>query len=265
MGARQLFNSGFEARASVGKSFRTPTFEEMYIEMIFSGHNYIGNESLLPETSTSYEASVKKSTYFSNSGVLINNLIVSYMDVKDRIDMARVGLDATSNPIHQFINISKYNMWNVSSSNQFRTQNLNVNMGVALIGISQLIENGIYRTNDNYLYSLNFNSSVSYTVRKWNTTVSAYFKYTGKQQQWVEGQSNYVISEIEPYSLLDASIRRTFFTGRLETTIGARNLFDIKNINQTRMNEGGGHAPSSQLLLAYGTSYFVKLMYNLNF
>jgi outer membrane receptor for ferrienterochelin and colicins len=51
----------------------------------------------------------------------------------------------------------------------------------------------------------------------------------------------------------------------LEITLGARNLLNITDINQTRMNEGAGHAVSSQILLAYGTSYFLKLTYNLEF
>jgi len=265
LGARQLFSNGYEARASVGKSFRTPNFEELYSEMVFSGHNYIGNENLIPETSLSYEASVKKNTYFSTGEMLTNNLIISYMDIKDRIDMALVGLDSRGAQINQYINISKYNMWNVSTTNQFRVDNLNVSFGVALVGISQLIENGEFKTEDEYLYSLNLNSSVSYTFPKWNTTFSAYYKYTGKQQQYQVGQTGYVLSEIEPFSLLDVSVRKTFLSNRLEATVGARNLFDIKNLNQTRMNEGGGHAAPTQLLQAYGTSYFLKLSYNLNF
>jgi len=263
-GARQLFNKGYEARASIGRSFRTPTFEEMYIEMIFSGHNYIGNEDLIPETSTSYEASAKKNTHFSGGGMLINNLTISYLDVKDRINQARVGL-LDNNPVYQFINISNYNNWNIALSNQFNIQNLTAGLGISLTGISQLIENGTYKSDDTYMYTLNVNTNISYTYPKWKTTLSAYYKYTGKQQEWVEGQDSYVISDIDPYSLLDASLRKTFFNDRFEASIGARNILNVKNINQTRMNEGAGHSVSSQLLLAYGTSYFIKLAYNLNF
>lgn len=265
LGARQLFSKGFEARASIGKSFRTPTFEELYSEMVFSGHNYLGNENLIPETSVSYEASVKKNSYFDSGAMLTNNLIVSYMDIKDRIDMALVGLDAGGAQINQFINISKYNMWNLSSTNQLRISNFNASFGVALVGISQLIENGQFRTDDDYLYSLNLNSSVSYLYSKWNTTLSAYYKYTGKQRQYVVGQTGYVLSDIEPYSILDMSVRKGFYGNRFEATAGVRNLFNITNINQTRTNEGAGHATATQLLLAYGTSYFLKLTYNLNF
>jgi len=264
LGARQLFNKGYEIRGSIGRSFRTPTFEEMYIKMIFSGHNYIGNENLTPETSTSYETSIKKQTFFKNGAALSNNIILSHLDVDDRINQARVGLRDNS-PVYQFINISQYSNWNIALSNQLQIMNFNASLGISLTGISQLIENGTYKSDDTYMYSFNLNSSVSFTYPKWRTTLSAYYKYTGRQQEWEEGQESYVISQIEPYSLLDASLRKTFFADRLEATIGARNLLDVKNINQTRMNEGGGHAAPSQILLAYGTSYFLKAAYNLNF
>ena len=94
---------------------------------------------------------------------------------------------------------------------------------------------------------------------------STYYKYNGKSQQFVEGSSEYIISKVDSSSWLDASIRKTFFKDKLETTIGARNLLNITSINQSRTNEGAGHATSSQIMLAYGRSYFLKLTYNLNF
>lgn len=266
LGARQLFDKGYELRGSIGKSYRTPTLEELYMEMVFSGHNYIGNENLIPEASTSYEASVKKNTQLDSGVMMTNNLIASFMNVKDRIDSAVVGIDSGGAQINQYINVSKYNMWNVSSTNQIQFDNFNINFGASFIGVSQVIDNGVFeKSSDKYLYSLNINTSVSYALPKWNTVFAAYYKYTGKQQQYVAGDSKYILSEIEPYNNLDLTVRKSFLDRKIEATLGARNLFDIKNINQTRMNEGGGHAVASSFIFAYGTSYFLKLAYNLNF
>ena len=171
----------------------------------------------------------------------------------------------TGNPEYQYINISKYRMWNLSTTNQFKRDNWSFHIGASLIGISQKIENQVFASNEKYLYSFNVNSSASYTVPKWQTTFSAYFKYNGKSQQFVEGTSEYIISDIGSSSWLDASIRKSFFKSKLETSIGARNILDVTSINQTRTNDGAGHATSSQIMLAYGRSYFLKLTYNLNF
>jgi outer membrane receptor for ferrienterochelin and colicins len=262
---RYLFDRGLELRGSTGRSFRTPTFQELYSKLIFDGHFFTGNENLIPETSISYEMSLKKETIHSSGFQLSNMLTGSYLDVNDRIDMALVGFNPdTGNPEYQYINISKYKMWNVSSVNQFRENNLTVNLGASIIGVSQKIENQVFTSDDKFLYSFNLNSSVSYSVPSWKTIFSAYYKHNGKSQQFVEGTSEFLISEIDASNWLDATVLKRFFNDKLEVTIGARNLFDIKNINQTRTAEGAGHATSGEVLMAYGRSYFVKLTYNLN-
>lgn len=266
LGLRYSFNKGIDYRISFGKSFRTPNFDELYSKQIFDGHFFVGNENLVPEQSTSYETSLKKTTYFGSGLQLSNMLTGSFMNVDDRIDMALIGFNEdTGNPMYQYINISKYQMWNLSTVNQFQKGKFNFNLGASFVGVSRLIDNQIFDSDDRFLYSFNLNSSVSYTIPKWETTFSAYYKYNGKTQQFVEGTSEYVISEIDDSNWLDTSIRKTFFNKKLETTIGARNLFDITTVTQIGTNTNAAHATSSDIMLGYGRSFFIKLSYNLNF
>jgi outer membrane receptor for ferrienterochelin and colicins len=266
LGLRYLFEKGIELRGSYGNSFRTPSFEELYSKQIFDGHFFAGNENLIPETSTSYEMSLKKTTFLTSKLQISNTFSGNFLNVNDRIDMALVRFNVdTGNPEYEYINISKYKMWNFSTTNQFKKENWTFNVGAAIIGISQKIENQVFASNEKYLYSFNLNGNVSYSVPKWKTTFSTYYKYNGKSQQFIEGATEYIISTIDSSNWLDASIRKTFFQDKLETTIGARNLLNITSINQSRTNEGAGHATSSQIMLAYGRSYFLKLTYNLNF
>jgi outer membrane receptor for ferrienterochelin and colicins len=266
LGLRYLFDKGIEVRGSLGKSFRTPTFEELYSKQIFDGHHFTGNENLKPETSTSYEVSLKKVSYLDSNFRLSNMLTASFLDVDDRIDMAFVRFNEGSGiPEYEYINISKYKMWNASTNHQLKGENLVLNFGASIVGISQVIKNQIFTSDDKYLYSFNLNASASYTVPKWATTFSAYYKYNGKTQQFVESTSQYVISDIEASNWLDASIRKSFFKNKFDLTVGARNILDVTNVNQSRTNEGAGHAVTSSVMLAYGRSYFAKLTYNLNF
>lgn len=266
LGLRYLFDNRIELRGSYGNSFRTPTFNELYSKQIFDGHFFAGNENLIPETSTSYEMSVKKTSSLLSELQISNMFSGSFLNINDRIDMALVRFNPdTGNPEYEYININKYRMWNFSTTNQFKKDNWSFNIGAAIIGISQKIENQVFASNEKYLYSFNLNSSISYSVPKWKTTFSTYYKLNGKSQQFVEGTSEYIISEIDSSSWLDASVRKTFFKDKIETTIGARNLLNVTSINQTRTNQGAGHAVSSQTMLAYGRSYFLKLTYNLNF
>jgi len=264
LGGRHLYQNGYESRVSVGRSYRTPEFSELYSKLIFSGHYFIGNEDLIPEKSTSFELSGRKNTFFGSGANLFNNLMASYTIVDDRINSALVGFDGGT-PIYQLININDYKSINVSETNQFSFNNWNVNLGFSLTWISQVIDNNEIKTDDRFLFNFNMNSGVSYLIPKWNTTLSAYYKYVGKAQQWVVGGTNYVISDIDSYGWLDVSIRKTFLENKIEITLGARNLLDVTDINQTRINEGQAHPTSSEIMLGYGRSYFVKLMYNLNF
>ena len=265
---KYLLKEDLELRASFGRSYRTPNFEELYSEIIFSGHYFVGNDKLIPETSTSYEASIKKATVFSESAKLSSNLTVNFLDVNDRISMALVELTPIAKS--QYINISKYQMWNAAFTNQFSYKEFSFNTGVSLVGISQQINNLEAVSSDKFLYTLQFNSSISYSVPKWKSVFSLYYKYNGKQQQYTgsfdeEGKPTFRLSAISPFSWMDASAKKTFYKDRFEVTLGARNLLNITNVQQTQANAGAAHPTSGNVLLGYGRSYFLKLMYNLNF
>ena len=266
LGLRYLFKNDFELRGSYGNSFRTPTFEELYYWFVNDSHFYIGNENLIPETSTSYEISLKKQLMLTSGLQISTSFSTSFLDINDKIDMALIRINpSTLIREFQYINISKYRMWNFSTMNQFKKGNWNINLGAALVGISQKIDNQIFEPNEKFLYSFNLNCNASYLVPKWQTTFSAYYKFNGKTQQFVEGSSQYIISTVDASNWLDASARKAFFKNKLESTIGVRNILDVTNINQTTANNGSAHGTSSNVMLAYGRSYFLKLVYNLNF
>lgn len=272
LGLKYIFKDGLEIRASLGKSYRTPNFNELYTYFVDSNHNIQGNPELIPENSTSYELSFKRPCYFNSGLQIANNLAVTFLDVDDRIDM--VLTQVTPSMSYKYININKYKMWNASATEQFSYKNWNIKLGVALVGISQKIDLAALNviSDDKYLYSLNINSSISYNIPKWNTLLALYYKYNGKQQQFVggtdeNGSAKFYLNEIDPYSWMDASVRKTFFKNKFEATIGARNLFDITSVQQIQGGgTGGAHSTGMpDLLLGYGRSYYFKLTYNLNF
>ncbi|WP_313808165.1 TonB-dependent receptor domain-containing protein, partial [Flavobacterium sp.] len=266
LGLRQLFDKQWEVRGAIGQSFRTPTFEELYSRIQFSGHNFYGNENLIPETSTSYEVNLKKEFDINTNTELLSKAAAGFLDVDDRIEMALVGT-SSNGPIYQYINISAYKMWNFSTNHQFRYKNFTANVGAILVGISQKIDDGEAVSDDKFLYNLQGNVNLAYEFKKANTLVSLYYKYNGKQQQFVSssenGQAVYKLSEIEGYSFMDASVRKSFFNKQFDVTVGARNILNVTQINQGITS--GAHATSSAILLGYGRSYFLKLAYNLNF
>lgn len=270
LGLRYLFNKGIETRASLGKSYRAPNFDELYTYFVDSNHDLQGNENLIPETSTSYEVSFKKSTFFTSGVQLSNTLAVTFLDVDDRISMVLEQVTPTQQ--YKYLNIDKYKMWNVSSTHQFAYKNWNAKVGLALVGISQKIDLAALNvtSDDKFLYALQMNSNVSYKIPKWNTLVSVYYKYNGKQQQFVSssdsnGNAEFALSELEAYGWMDGSIRQSFFKNQFEVTVGVRNVLDIQSVQLTQAGSTGVHVAGSDILLGYGRSYFLKFLYNLNF
>lgn len=272
MGFRYLFDKGIEARLSSGFGYRTPNFDELFTYFVDSNHNMQGNPDLTPEQSTYTEANLKKHTYFDSGLRLYNSITSGYMIVNDRIDMILISTD----PIQQYkyMNLDKYKMWNISTINQIGYKNWNISAGFSFIGISQIIDTGALNavSDGDFLYTFNFNTSVNYNVEKWKTQLSLYFKHNGKTQQYqavsdTSQNVEFILFERESYNWLDASIRKTFYDGKFELMAGARNLLDITDITATTQGIGGqAHGgSSSNIMLGYGRSYFLKLTYNLNF
>jgi len=268
LGLRQLYDNGFEARASYGRSYRTPIYDELYTYFVDTNHNVQGNPDLKPETGNSIEVNFKKVTNFDADFSLTNALSSSYLDVNDRIEMAVVAV--VPNLQYKYINIDKYKMWNLSTTHSVKYHNLEAKAGATVAGISRKIDSGIAVSDDKFLFTYQLNANVAYTVPKWNTVFSAFYKLNGKQQQFVDNgsltQPAYNLQKIQSFGLLDASARKSFFDKRLDATIGARNLLNVVTVRSNIASGGTVHtAGTTDFLMGYGRSYFVKLTYNLNF
>ncbi|NRD20440.1 TonB-dependent receptor [Winogradskyella eckloniae] len=267
LSARYLMNKGFELRGNVGTSYRVPNFEELYYYFVDSNHDVQGNEDLNPENGYSAFLNLKKKSWFNNSS-LTNNLKVSYLDVSDKIDLAVVN---TTPLQYQFINIDKYKLLGFTLENTLQRENVSFNLGATLQGISR-INNSETNSNDDFLYNLQLNTSASYYVEPWKTSFTLLLKYNGAQEQYyasgtdTDGNSTFTLAKTDAYSWVDTSIKKSFFENKIDLTFGARNLFDVTNVNVSNSATGGTHSTTnSSLLLGYGRSFYLKLLYNLNF
>ena len=268
LGLVYVLNDGIELRTSYGKSFRVPVFDELYSKIKFSGHQFYGNENLVPESSTSFDFNMKKVKVYKSNFKLANQLTSSYLNVNDRIDMALVGYESDTTPIFQYINISSYKMWNASLNNQMEFKNWTASLGTSLVGISQVIKNGQAISDDAFAYNFQMNSNLTYFSPKLKTQFSVFYKFNGKSQRFVAGSENnqavFKRSAIDSYHFLDASVKKTFWKKQFDVTIGARNLLDVTQISQS-LASGNVHNDSTNILLGYGRSFFIKFTYSLNF
>ena len=266
LSARYLLSHGFQLRANVGTSYRTPNFEELYYYFVDSNHYVRGNENLKPENGTTAFINLKKNSYLGDMS-LLNSLKLSYIDVQDKIDLAVVN---TLPLQYQYINIDAYKLWGITSDNAINTDRWTLKLGATLQGISRINNNEV-NGNDDFLYAYQINTSSTYLLKEWKTFVTMLFKYQGPQQTYIasgedaNGNSLYAKQTTNGYGWLDASLKKSVFNNALSLTLGARNLLDITSVDISNSASGGTHSNGNQsLLLGYGRSYYLKLLYNLN-
>lgn len=268
LSARYLFVHGIELRANIGSSYRTPSFEELYYYFVDSNHDVRGNENLNPENGYTVFLNLKKNSWFDNF-TMLNQLKLSYLSLEDKIDLAIVN---TLPLQYQYINIDSYKLWGLTSENTIKTDRWSLNLGATLQGISRGMNDEV-NVDDEFLYAFQINTSSTYHIKKWDTYITLLYKYNGEQENYVatgtdsEGNSTFSIETIDDYSWLDASVKKSFLADKFLLTIGGRNLLNITSVDiRNSTSNGGTHSGgNNNLLLGYGRSFYIKLLYNLNF
>lgn len=262
------FKNNYQLRAVVGTSPKSPTFEQLYYYLIDANHDIRGDENLIPEKGKSVFLHLKK-TFHDDSYTLVYTPKLSawYLDVKDKIDL----IVASTSPLqYRYSNINSFRNWGVSLRNQLDYQHVSLSLGAALSGQSKEFR-AEDQMRDDFLYSVQLNAKAAYRVPEWQTVFSVFFKYNGPSYEFIQNAS---ISDSDPevikgkqhgFGWLNASVRKQFFDRRFEVTLGARNLLDVNTVKTSAIGSGAHSAAPSGVMLGYGRSYFLKLLYNLNF
>lgn len=266
LSSKYLFKNKIEFRTVIGSANRTPNYDELYTYFVDVNHNVQGNPDLNPEKGLSAFIHLKKEFKFAQEQLRYQTkLSFSYLDVSDRIEL----IIAQQSPlIYKYNNIDSYKSVGAFSENSLFYKNFKAQMGISVLGISKTLDSNS-NSKDDFLYNLQLNSNLSYYVPKWKTSFALYYKYVGKQQQFVEktnieGNQEFMSGTTDAYSWFDATAKKSFFNKTLETTFGVRNLFDISSVNTTAFSGGSHDSPASSLRLGYGRSFFLKLAYNFN-
>lgn len=265
--AKYILGNDWEVRAIVGTAPRLPNYDEMYADFVDVNHNLKGNPDLQPEDGWTAFLHLKK-RWKINDFNTDNKLSLWSINLRDKISQITIeGLP----PLYTFQNIDEYQTHGVTYNNQIYWNALQASAGITVVGKKQYFEKDIEvkTKSQDFLYSLQFNASLSYQIPSTLTTFSLFYKYNGKNEEYimkrVDNKNVYVKGIQDDYSWMDASIRQSFFNKKMDLTIGARNLFDVKRINTSTQQDGAHSAAGNSLMLGYGRSYFVKLIYNLSF
>lgn len=266
LSSKYFFKNDIELRTVIGSANRTPNYDELYTYFVDVNHDVQGNPFLNPERGISAFIHLKKQYAIANNLIDVKSKIsASYINVNDRIELIVVQQSPLA---YMYNNIDVYKSVGIFSENTFQYNQFKFQLGASLLGISKILDSSI-NSKDDFLYAIQLNSSINYLIPKWNTSLSVFFKHTGKQHQFVErtnsaGNQEYQKGTTQSFNWLDTTIQKSFLDKKIDATFGIRNLLNISSVGTTAFSGGAHTAAPRNLQLAYGRSYFLKFAYNLN-
>ncbi|WP_395091001.1 TonB-dependent receptor plug domain-containing protein [Vaginella massiliensis] len=265
LSAKLMLPQDFEFRVIAGTAPRNPDYDELFTYFVDVNHDLQGNPDLKPESGNSVFLHLKKNWYKEHSSY-VQKLSAWKIHLHDKIELMAVSLSPLK---YKYINVDQYDTQGLTYSSDWNYKSFQLSAGLSVTGIKQSLAEEA-NVDEKYFYTTNFNISASYLIPSIETTFSVFYKFNGKQELYREdgqlgSQVSYVKGIQGAYSWMDASIRQKFFDKKLELVLGARNLFDVTTITNTTQAASGHAAASSSIMLGYGRSYFLKILYNLKF
>ncbi|MDC6365695.1 MULTISPECIES: TonB-dependent receptor plug domain-containing protein [Flavobacteriaceae] len=257
------FTNTLKLKAVFGSAFRAPNFEELFFYFVDANHNVQGNPELQPEDGISIFLNLENKFKIKENGLLKSAIKSYYFDIQDKIASVAT-TDENDRSLFTFDNVDYSRILGFSWENSLRIGQWQVGLGATYMGESTSI-NESSESNTDYLWSFNLQSNLGYTIPSLNTIVSAQLKYSGRTQVLLEGTDGLVVGRTDDFTWMDASIK-TNVTKDMAITLGARNIFDIVTVNASDVPTGAhGSSAGSSRLFGNGRSYYLKLLYNLNF
>ncbi len=246
-----------DLRLAYARGFRSPALRELYFTFFDASHSIRGNTNLKAEHSDSFNAFlsyqiVEKPTLRLNSTLggfynHFNNLI-------------SIGTDPADQTISTYLNIDTYKTTGFTLNNTLYWKNLQGSLGFSYIGRYNSVSESV--SSPSFVWSNEFNTNLRYTFPKVATSLSLYYKYTGKlpNYQAISTENGVVanLAETAAFHMADLTLSKVFFKNY--TLIGGvKNLFNVTRLSNSATSSGSGHSSGGAVPMAYGRSFFVGL------
>ena len=126
----------------------------------------------------------------------------------------------------------------------------------------QIFLNQEEQNSNDFSFSTDVSSNVSYNwlSRQMNFLIS--YKYTGRLPQFYSTESGEIEEGfIEAYHWMDISVTKSFWQERIILGLGVKNLFDYTNIESGGITTGTHSSGSGTYPVGWGRSLFVNLRF----
>lgn len=260
----------FDLRLSYGKGYRTPSVRELFYEFINANHYIVGNRELQPEVGNNLNASATwRPAIGRAAAALTSSLFFSRID--NKIDLLQI-IDRETLPdevpknvpvARIYENIPNFKSYGFNLTAEFAWPN-----GIRLSpGFGMLARSGS-EADDRFYNSYEANLNASHFLKKLNTRFNLFYKYNGRISEFSRNQDGSIgVLTLEDYQTLDVSVSKPLLKGRLFTTVGAKNIFDITDISLTGEGSKGLVLQTGREAfypISWGRAFFIKVNYSIN-
>ena len=258
-------NEKMDLRFSYAYGFRTPTIQELYMDMhnVMPGADVtlLGNPDLKPEYSNNLTGSFTYRIIHNHQMRLTTTLSAFYNVFDDRIITA-----VTENPdgsmIGKYANVERDKTVGGSWETKYVWGGLNASVNVSLVGRGNSLK-------DRFRFSPEVSTNVSYTFDRTGTNVSMYYKFTGERLDYYFDDSSEDAAQplvylrgLPRYNYADLTLSQRI-TRYLSINAGVKNLFNLTSL-LTRAEGNIGVDTPTRSYIGCGRSWFVGLNFNLN-
>lgn len=244
-------------RASYARGFRAPDLKELYFEFVDINHNILGNPNLEAEYShnTQFNAAwqhVKDQRILKLQGGLFYNHITNL------ITLALV----PGTTEYSYTNIGRVETAGGRLGGEFSIRHFKLSAEGLVTGFRTDLSRDT--EGDQFIPSWELRSNVNWKIPKLGIDFSVFYKYNGRVTNFFQGENDEILQGFTgSFNTVDLSVGRHFWKKRIHWMVGAKNLFDVTNIDAmgpTGAHSGGGGA----VPMAWGRSVFTSLSFNLH-
>lgn len=260
LNAKYRFDNNHVLRFAYANGYRAPSLKELYLDWTPTfgpfTYTFAGNENLEVESSHNFNLHYTYRQDLNNESFIEIEPSFFYNEIKNLI-----GLSELINFERYYINLNKTKSLSTSVKVKYKVlENLQLNLGFSYLG--RYLEYSDTFNSDKFLYTPSANASISYTYKPFDLNFYAFYKYSGKRKgHYIEDDAGTDVLKSttrEDFNNLDISLSKSFFNKKMAMSIGAKNLFDVTDI-ETLNQIGVAHERDIQL---WGATYFIKTKIN---
>jgi len=259
-------------RASYAKGFRSPSLKELFLNFIDINHFIIGNPELQAATSDNFQLNLnfdkkyRQHRFTSRAHFFYNNIddqiqLFPFLEQNGEL----VPTTPSQSTSYAYFNLAEARIRGVNLNVGYQWKDFQVEAGAQRIYFYNPLSEELPEV-ERFTPITELNGKVSYLLPLIHSNLSLFVRTNDRFINYfpeTEGGQTVGRQQVQDgFTMLDATLNRSFLNDRLQITVGVRNLLDIQQVNLTG-GGGGAHSGGSNAPIGTGRSFFVRATFQL--